>query len=156
FNDWKLSGAVNAVLVDNVLAVRVAYEHWNRDGYATSRVTGEHLGNSHDDDIARLSVTYNPTDRLRSITKVEYGIQRSTGVPFRLISAVGFNGLTGSNNANLQSILNTGQPISYWFSPSPDSLSTPPGQFAETKAFQVGEDVTVNLTDSLKLRSITG
>jgi iron complex outermembrane recepter protein len=53
FKDWKVGGAVNVPILPDVLSARVAYQHWNREGYGKSDVTGQRAGGDHDDDVAR-------------------------------------------------------------------------------------------------------
>jgi iron complex outermembrane receptor protein len=72
FNDWKLGGAVNIPVLPDVLAIRVAYQHWNREGFGQSAVTGERLGDGRDDDVARLSIKFDPTPQWTAIVKAEY------------------------------------------------------------------------------------
>src|SRR5690606_16207468 len=56
FNNWKLAGAINVPIVEDKLAVRVAAQHWDREGFGESAITGQDFGGTHDDDIIRLSV----------------------------------------------------------------------------------------------------
>jgi iron complex outermembrane receptor protein len=72
YADWKASGAVNIPIVDNVLAARLAYEHWGREGYGQSLVTGERFGGEHDDHIFRASLRFDPNPRFSLSSKLEY------------------------------------------------------------------------------------
>lgn len=72
FDDWKVAGAVNVPLIPDVLAGRIAYQHWNRNGYGHSAITGEKLGGDHDDDIVRGSLKWDPSATFSMIGKVEY------------------------------------------------------------------------------------
>jgi iron complex outermembrane recepter protein len=72
YNDWKLGGAVNVPIVDDKLAIRLAYQHWSREGFGQSAITGERLGDPHDDDVARLSVKFDPNPQFSVVGKLEY------------------------------------------------------------------------------------
>lgn len=72
YDDWKVGGAVNVPIVSDTLAVRLAYQHWNREGFGDSAVTGERLGDSRDDDVGRLSVKFDPNPVFSASLKVEY------------------------------------------------------------------------------------
>jgi iron complex outermembrane receptor protein len=70
--DWKVAFAANVPIIQDVLAGRIAYQHWNRQGYGKSAITGQHLGGNRDDDIVRGSLRFDPTSKVSVIAKVEY------------------------------------------------------------------------------------
>ncbi len=78
YDDWKLGGAVNIPIVEDKLAVRLAYQHWDREGFGRSAVTGERLGDPRDDDVARLSIKFDPATNFSVTAKVEYDQARRT------------------------------------------------------------------------------
>jgi len=72
YDEWRLGGAVNAPLIQDVLAIRVAYQHWSQQGFGRSLVTGEHFGNDHNDNIVRASIRFDPTSNFDANLKIEY------------------------------------------------------------------------------------
>jgi len=70
--NWKIAGAVNVPIIQDVLAARLAYQHWNREGFGRSAITGQRLGGPKDDDVIRGSLRFEPTPDLRVIGKLEY------------------------------------------------------------------------------------
>lgn len=72
YDSIRVGGALNIPLVADVLALRVAAQHWKRDGYVTSRVTGQDLGGDHDDALFRASLKFVPSDTLRVDLKGEW------------------------------------------------------------------------------------
>ena len=77
--DVRLNGAVNVPIIDDKLAVRLAGQYWNRQGYGKSRVTGQHLGGDKDQVFIRGSVRAEPTDNLRVELKGEWTRMRENG-----------------------------------------------------------------------------
>ncbi len=80
FSDLKGGFAVNVPIIDDKLAIRLAYQHWSQDGFGKSIVTGERFGNDHDDDLVRLSVKFDPTTNFTGMCKVEYDQNNHTGL----------------------------------------------------------------------------
>lgn len=70
--DYKFAGAVNFTLVPNKLAVRLAYQHWKREGFGRSIITQQRLGGDHNDDIARMTVRFDPNSAFNAQLVVEY------------------------------------------------------------------------------------
>ncbi len=89
FNDQKYSLAANVPIIDNVLAGRIAYQRWSRDGFGSSATTGERLGEGHDDNFARGSLLFKPSDTFRVDLFGEWLQMRQTG---DLIVPVGLRG----------------------------------------------------------------
>jgi iron complex outermembrane receptor protein len=71
FAEWKIGGAVNLPIVQDKLAVRLAYQHWNQDGFGHSLVTGEKFGNDHDDNTFRGSIKFDPISNFDAVFKIE-------------------------------------------------------------------------------------
>ena len=71
-DDWKAAAAINAPLIPDVLAARIAYQHWGRDGYGHSAITGQKLGGDRDDDVVRASLKFDPTATFSVTGKLEY------------------------------------------------------------------------------------
>jgi len=72
YGDWKAAGALNATLIPDALAVRVAFQHWNRQGFGRSLITGQRMGDEHDDTTVRLSIRADPLSNVRANLKMEY------------------------------------------------------------------------------------
>ena len=85
-SDFKGAGAINIPLITDKLAVRLAYQHWQRSGFGRSIVNGERLGADHDDDIVRLSVRFDPAQNFHSSTKFEYSRFNQHGVLMTLVA----------------------------------------------------------------------
>lgn len=85
YSDFQFEGALNAPIVPDMAAVRVAFFHWNRLGYMTSAAdyagtntpildafTGRPVGpqtfNNEDENEARLSLRVHPTSELENTT----------------------------------------------------------------------------------------
>ena len=68
----RLGGALNVPIINDVLAMRAAYQRSLRDGYGRSRTTGQDLGGNLNDDFFRGSLLFTPTKRLRAEVKVEW------------------------------------------------------------------------------------
>ena len=72
FDDWKVAGAVNVPLMKDMLAARLAIQHWDRDGYGQSAITGQKLGGDRDDTILRGSLKFDPAPNFTADAKLEY------------------------------------------------------------------------------------
>jgi len=73
FASRRIVAAVNLPIVPDVLAVRVAGQYWKKDGFGKSLVTGQRFGDDHDDALFRASVKFDPTPDLTASLKLEYG-----------------------------------------------------------------------------------
>ena len=71
YNRYEVQGAVNIPLIDDELAVRVAYNHFERERYYN--ITGPFTGHPDDRDFdsARISIRWEPTDALEVVLKTE-------------------------------------------------------------------------------------
>ncbi len=63
FDQWSGTGVANVPLIDDRLAVRVAYQRNDRNGYMTDDTTGTKIGTQHDYTI-RGKLLFKPTDNL--------------------------------------------------------------------------------------------
>jgi iron complex outermembrane recepter protein len=72
YDDAKLAGAVNIPIISDVLSVRLADQYWYRQGFGVSSVTGEHMGDDHNDNTFRMSVRFDPAPNFTSTTKFEF------------------------------------------------------------------------------------
>jgi iron complex outermembrane recepter protein len=170
YNDWKLGGAVNVPIIDDVLAVRIAYQHFGRDGFGKSTVTGETFGDQHDDDILRTSVRFDPVSFLTSTTKFEVSNLNDNQYMTKLVALppaadggttvpleAGLETGCGSF-ANVPALIGCGSAA---LAPYLNSSNI----FRNASAVQTGtkvqtlhavEDVTWTLPDDLHLRSVSG
>ena len=82
-NLFTTTAAVNLPVIDDVLAVRVAYERARQEGYITNVVNGRKLNNTHSD-TGRVSVLFQPTEGIKNLTIVNYQSADENGADSRL------------------------------------------------------------------------
>ncbi|MDB5446531.1 MAG: hypothetical protein JWQ97_1848 [Phenylobacterium sp.] len=154
----RFAGAVNVPILHDMLAVRLAYQRWDRRGYGVSRFTGKHTGGDRADDTARLSVNFQPTSNFKVIGKVDYGKSNRDGnlltiahlnpLPTQGIvaEAAAYEGSLAAGLARLQSCVGG------------DIFSTcsKSDTFDNVKVWHDVLDATWDITDQVRLRSITG
>jgi iron complex outermembrane recepter protein len=166
FKDWKVGGAVNLPIMQDMLSARLAYQHWNRDGFGKSRTTGIRVGSPHDDDVARLSIKFDPATYLTSNTKLEYVHLDQTGYLTKLVALppgspaaleAGLESGCGSF-ANIAGLATCGTAALNAFVNDRDIFrnSTNGNVQANVKTWHAVEDLTWDISDDVKLRSITG
>jgi iron complex outermembrane receptor protein len=86
YGNWRFAGAVNVPVIQDVLAVRLGYQYWKRDGYGKSIVTGQDFGGDHNDQLFRLGVKFDPTSTFTATLKLEYGKADHNGAMLANIS----------------------------------------------------------------------
>jgi len=151
FEDWKVNGAVNLPIIDNVLAARISYQHWNRRGIGTDIVTGQHPGFDHNDNLVRLSLRFDPTASFASTTKVEYLNLDQVGYLQTLV-AIPLQGSAASFEAAAE-----GGSLTPWLNAqNPFQVGSEAHLSDKVQTWHVAEDMTWSLTSDIKLRSITG
>jgi iron complex outermembrane receptor protein len=176
YDDWKIGGAINLPIVDDKLAMRLAYQHWNREGYGESLTTGQRLGDAHDDDVVRLSIRFDPASNFTSSTKFEYVNLNDGGYLSKLVA------VPPGSPAAIEAGVELGNPLFNFTTPAcpafPISCTTIAAGTAALQAdinnknpFQtydglnveskvntihVVEDATWDVTADIKLRSVTG
>ena len=155
FDDRKIAGAVNLPIVDGILSVRLAGQHWERKGFGKSLLTGQRLGDSKDDDVMRATVRFDPAANFTSRLAVEHFRAHRTGPLYQtrqlLTPAV----------ADAEWVLEGrrgGIPPSQIVGHYPDLLTnySPTKDFDRVKGWHVAWDSTWKITDKVDLRSITG
>jgi iron complex outermembrane receptor protein len=171
FKDYKGSFAVNLPIIPDILAMRVAYQHWSQQGFGRSLYSGQHFGNDHDDDLARVSVRFDPTPNFDVVGKFEYGHANHTAsmiapmsapanpanidmIALSVLNPSAYNTLFAAGN--IPGIISAGAAllapcIGHFYincstSPQHDVLTTYHGVL----------DAKWNVTDYLQIRSITG
>jgi iron complex outermembrane receptor protein len=153
-----LGGAVNLPIIQDVLAARIAYQHWNRQGYGDDPTTGQHPGQDHDDDVVRLSVRFDPLSNLTSSSKLEFinmdqvgYLQTLVGLPTGGGAAAAEAGLeAGVGPAN-------GLPLlQHWINAGMFTVGSEAHLSDKVKTWHAAEDVTWDINADTKLRSITG
>jgi iron complex outermembrane receptor protein len=82
FNQWSGTGILNVPLIDDKLAIRVAYGRNTRDGYVTETNTGAKL-DSRNEYTARAKLLYKPTDNLTILLSAEQYRSKFLGNPYR-------------------------------------------------------------------------
>jgi iron complex outermembrane recepter protein len=71
FQDRKVEAAGNFPLVGDMLSARLAFQHWERDGFGRSAVTGQRFGATRDDVVMRASVRFDLSPSLSGNLKLE-------------------------------------------------------------------------------------
>ncbi|MDB5447798.1 MAG: hypothetical protein JWQ97_3115 [Phenylobacterium sp.] len=184
YKDSRVGGALNVPFFNDVLAARFAYMHWQREGFGRSSVTGQRFGADKHDDLFRVSVVFQPISSLRAKLKYEYGQAAHTGpmqenvaisaVP-ALANAAYLSTALWSNPAVYRSIVRdavtAGSPTQAASlanavavgkalldpcigSPSVNCVGS--HVFDDVKTWHLVFDVTWDVTDHARLRSITG
>jgi iron complex outermembrane receptor protein len=172
FDDYRGQFAINIPIIPDVLAARVAYQHWSQQGFGKSVYTGQHFGNDHDDDLARLSVKFDPTSKIDVNAKFEYGRANRTSpmiapmtpppggtanaamIALSVLQPATYNSLFAAGN--IPGIVAAGTPLvancfGNWYT----NCSTT-HQFDRVTEYHGVLDAKWDVTDNMQLRSITG
>ena len=154
YDNWKIAGAVNVPLVDDMLAVRLAYQHWDRRGFMKSLTTGQDYGGDHNDDTFRASIRFDPTSNFSTNTKVEYVRQWQhwgTGRKAYYVNANSIAEAVAEDPVNGAARIAAQVADPNLFHGYGQTL-----QFDHVKALHLVEDINWNISDNVMLRSITG
>jgi iron complex outermembrane receptor protein len=157
YNDQRFAGAINLPIVQDVLAVRLAGQRYYREGFGVSRVTGQRLGEPRDQWFGRASVLFTPAKGIRSETKVELTRIRQSGD--MIVARYFVPGSVGQTRVNAEAgaagITALQQTVALgntnFFANDSERLTRD-----NTDAFLLGETLTIDLSDKVQLRSITG
>jgi iron complex outermembrane recepter protein len=170
YSDWKLGGAVNVPILPDMLALRVAYQHFSRDGFGKSSVTGETFGDQHDDDIIRASLRFDPAPYFTSNTKFEASNLDDNQYMTKLVALpplaaggttvpleVGLETGCGSF-ANVPALIGCGAAALAPYLSSTDIFKNASAVQTGTKVqtLHVVQDMTLTLPEDLQLRSVSG
>ena len=164
--DVRFNGAVNIPIIADKLAVRLAGQIWDREGYGHSRITGEDLGGDKRQRFFRGSLRADPTEQLRIEVKGEWTQMREHGflnIPvfntgqaatsFQAAFELGLDPFNAANRtaarAFLDSIAAAGR-ANPFISDSEITLHN------NVDKELVSGTVSYDFTDSLRLKSITG
>jgi iron complex outermembrane receptor protein len=186
FQDWKVTAAVNVPIISDVLAARVAVMHWNREGFGKSSVTGQRFGDDKDDHLARLSLRFDPTSNFSAKLKAEYTETRHNGPMLQNISISPIAALTNNgylatalwanpaaNRPLVRDALTPGSPTQAASLAQAIAIGKPlldaciggdpyvncvgtPNLFDNLKTWHFVLDMNWDITDNIRLRSITG
>ncbi len=85
YSDTKIEGALNIPLVEDKLLMRISAFYRDQEGYQHNRFTNSSLGDMERQN-ARLSLTFNPTDRITNEFVFDYANAEGTN-----ISSVAYN-----------------------------------------------------------------
>ncbi|MDB5448422.1 MAG: hypothetical protein JWQ97_3739, partial [Phenylobacterium sp.] len=150
YSDWRIDGAVNLPIVQDMLSARLAYQHWSRKGYGSSVTTGQDLGGDHNDDLVRLSVRFDPFSTFTSSTKLEYGHMNQHGYLQPLVAVAAGNPLPA-----LEAQFEGGS-ITPWIDTSMFHVGSQDKLFDRVRTWHFVEDWSWEINDAVSLRSITG
>ncbi len=157
-------GAVNIPLVDDRMAVRLAYQKNNRDGFGESALTGQHLGGDRDEDYFRGSLRLD-FDTVRVMLVGDWLKERENG-PLVVTRGVYFNPTTNIDATFLPASgcapfdipcgLAFGQMRARQGGEDIFTSYTDLENFDDTDAWSVGGTLEWDISDSVMLKSITG
>ena len=133
YDTLNYRGAVNIPIVQDRMAVRLAYAKHNRDGYGKSALTGQRLGGDRDRDFFRGSLRLD-FDRVRFMLVADWTKSRENG-PLVVTRGAYFNATTAIDATYL--------PASGC---APFDIPCGLG-FMQMRARQGGEDIFTNYTD---------
>jgi iron complex outermembrane recepter protein len=158
FKGRKINGAVNLPVVEDVLAVRLAGQYWKRDGYGRSRITGQKQGGDHDDKNIRATVNFNPVEDVSIVVKGELGKANRVG---NLVKMFDLQTTGAAATAVQEANANDGSPAGLNLLQScvgGDIFVSCSGsrQFEVDKTRHFSLDMNWDITDNVRLRSVTG
>jgi len=158
FKGRKIIGAVNIPVVEDVLAVRLAGQYWKREGFGKSRITGQRQGGDHDDKNIRAVVNFNPTDNFTVRVQGELGKADRVGNLLNMVHLI----TTGAAATAVQEAnANDGAPNGLNLLTSctgGDLFESCSGsrQFEVDKTRHLAIDMNWDITENIRLRSVTG
>jgi iron complex outermembrane receptor protein len=82
FDRFDVQGAIN-IPVNEMLAVRLAYNRTRRDGFVTNVTTGQHLNSEHTDTVRGI-ILFRPSDRFSNTLYIDHFNSDSSGSAQRL------------------------------------------------------------------------
>ena len=161
FKGRKAVGAVNIPVVDDVLAVRVAGQYWKRDGFGYSRITGQKQGGDHDDWNIRGTVNFNPSDNFTAVLKGELGKADRVGNLVKMLDLQTAATIGAAATAIAEANANDGSPagLNLLLSCVGGNLfesCTGSDNFEVDKTKHLSLDMNWDITDNVRLRSVTG
>jgi len=167
---WALRGAVNIPLVDDVLAARLAAQHEERKGYGRSRITGQRFGGDRDIYNVRGSVLFSPTSAFTAELKVDWLRNHTNGVlrvpavytgnaatnlqiARELLGGTATTAVTPTQLAAAQAL---GEQIAALGRADIFTTDTELLQHENVEVFRAGGTISIDLTEHVLLKSITG
>jgi iron complex outermembrane recepter protein len=91
YSMYKVSGMVNAPLVDDRLAARIFYRYTEHDGYGDNKVTGQDLGDMKDNNLVRGHIKYSdPSGKWDLTLSGDYNDFETSG---QIIALAGVNSI---------------------------------------------------------------
>ncbi|MET0372112.1 MAG: TonB-dependent receptor [Sphingobium sp.] len=160
FDDLKLGAAVNLPVIEDRLALRIAYQRWQRDGFGRSATTGQDIGQQRNQHFLRASVLADPAPGLNIVLKGEYYRSRENGNFYtpRYIIPTG--------NAVTEAMAELGLPRDqalavlqdYALRGTRDIYTTfyEAPQHDDIEAVTLGGTITLDVSDAVRIKSITG
>jgi iron complex outermembrane recepter protein len=158
FKGRKVIAAVNVPIVEDVLAVRLAGQYWKREGFGRSRITGQRQGGDHNDKNIRLTANFNPTDTFSAVLKGELGKADRVG---NLVKMYHLQTTGAAATAVQEANANDGAPNGLNLLQScvgGDIFVSCSGsrQFDHAKTRHLSLDMNWDITDNVRVRSVTG
>ncbi|MDB5425922.1 MAG: hypothetical protein JWQ29_3338 [Phenylobacterium sp.] len=152
----RIAGGVNIPIMKDLLAARIVAQHWDRDGYARSIISGQTIGGNRNDDIVRVSLDFTPSDTLKAVAKYEYSKLGRGGLPYTNLYRSVLAPLLANPEAN-----NFGGPaavaqLAACTTTNPFLNCAELRQLDNVTTHHAVLDVDWQATDAIKVRSITG
>ncbi|MDE0366766.1 MAG: TonB-dependent receptor [Gammaproteobacteria bacterium] len=157
-------GAVNIPIIADRMAVRLAYQHNNRDGYGKSALTGQRLGGDRDEDYVRGSLRLD-FDTVRIMLVGDWGKERENG-PLVVTRGAYFNATTaidatflpasGCGPFDIPCGLGFMQMRAQQGGDDIFTNYTDLHNFDDTDIYSVSATIEWDITDAVTLKSITG
>lgn len=159
-------GAVNIPIVEDQVAVRLAYSKQNRDGFGKSAITGQRLGGDRDSDFLRGSLRLD-FDRVRVMLVGDWMKARENG-PLVVTRAAFFNPTTAIDATFLPASGCTPGPAGIFCGQAFNEMRARQGgediftnysdleNFDDTDAYSLSATIEWDVSDAVMLKSITG
>ena len=164
YDTLNYRGAVNIPIIADRMAVRLAYQHNNRDGYGKSALTGQRLGGDRDEDYVRGSLRLD-FDTVRIMLVGDWGKERENGplvvtrgAYFNATTAIDATFLPASGCAPFDIPCGLGFMQMRAEQGGEDIFTnyTDLHNFDDTDIYSVGATIEWDITDTVTLKSITG
>ena len=149
YNLHEVDGYVNIPLAGDQMALRLAAQHTDRDGYIKDISTHQDDENENENAF-RLSLRIKPSDSVENTTVASYVRRHTNGTGFRL------SALTGPGPAPLiYGAVGQGVLAGIKALPWDETTSNRPG-FSSLRTYTLANTTTVALNDNISIKNIVG